>query len=615
MPTPSAPPESEVVRGDPECVYRHVVAKVGPSVDPSAAVDVACFMTTDSVDADDEVVLPAGGDLSRFEKNPVVMLCHAYGQPGSYYPLPVGRVPWSKKRPTGILAGVKFAESSEMGRQVKGLFDEDMLRSFSIGFRPLESSPMTRAEADSRPDWKAAFDRTRGKVLVHRRWQLLELSVAPVPCNEDALVTAYKAKGVKVPAWLKLSHPEPAEAPMPVPAAAQAQTKASPRVDLGTKAVAGLESPAGGVAAAEATPADARVMVALYPPPETAAGLAIAGGDPPDQLHLTLCYLGTALEVGTNAIDRVKDVCRVVASCFPPVLGKVSGVGRFSGGPAPDAEDVVYASVDAPGLAELRQRLAEHLAGCGIAYSKAHGFTPHITLAKVAPDAPSPVERIDPAPVAFTALHLVVEGAATAFPFDAAGYGGPWLAYRSAEPPVTRAAELPPVADVVAKAAAAAAEGEEPDEDDGPVRVHDFVKVNRPHRKDLVGRVKSLHRRGLVPDVDDDVMGTKAEPAARIQCYKAMGDGHVETEMHVGHACKDLEKIDALRPPSRRPAKAAAAPAPSPAAAVLPELPPLVAIPEADQVAAALSRLHTLLEPRAIGEIVGKELERRMGFV
>jgi hypothetical protein len=272
MPTPSAPPESEVVRGDPECVYRHVVAKVGPSVDPSAAVDVACFMTTDSVDADDEVVLPAGADLSRFEKNPVVMLCHAYGQPGSYYPLPVGRVPWSKKRPTGILAGVKFAESSEMGRQVKGLFDEDMLRSFSIGFRPLESSPMTRAEADSRPDWKAAFDRTRGKVLVHRRWQLLELSVAPVPCNEDALVTAYKAKGVKVPAWIRLSHPEPAEAPMPVPAAAQAQTKASHASTSAPRRSPGWSPPpAACKPAAEVTPADARVMVALYPPPETAA--------------------------------------------------------------------------------------------------------------------------------------------------------------------------------------------------------------------------------------------------------------------------------------------------------------------------------------------------------
>ena len=93
-----------LIHGDPECSYRFLEAKVAPSIDPSLSVDVACFMTTDTVDADNEVVLPSGADLARFEKNPVLMLCHAHGQPGSYYPLPVGKVVWTKKRPNGIMA-------------------------------------------------------------------------------------------------------------------------------------------------------------------------------------------------------------------------------------------------------------------------------------------------------------------------------------------------------------------------------------------------------------------------------------------------------------------------------------------------------------------------------
>ncbi len=86
---------ADIVADDPACTYKSLEARVAPSIDPSVDVDVACFMTTDTVDADNEVVLPSGADLSRFEKNPVLMLCHAHGQPGSYYPLPIGKVIWT----------------------------------------------------------------------------------------------------------------------------------------------------------------------------------------------------------------------------------------------------------------------------------------------------------------------------------------------------------------------------------------------------------------------------------------------------------------------------------------------------------------------------------------
>lgn len=194
----------ELIHGDPECERKHFGATVKTPADPDASIDVECYMSTSSVDADDEVMLPEGIDLERFTKNPVVMLCHAMGQPGCFYPLPVGKALWTKQVKRGVLAGVRFARDTEMGRQVKSLFDEGMLRSFSVGFRPLEASGMTRKEAESRPDWQAAYERTKGQVRVHRKWSLIELSVAPIPSNPDALVTTYKAKGIVVPSWLNL---------------------------------------------------------------------------------------------------------------------------------------------------------------------------------------------------------------------------------------------------------------------------------------------------------------------------------------------------------------------------------------------------------------------------
>jgi hypothetical protein len=58
-------------------------------------------MTTDTVDADDEIVLPGGRrPESRFEKNPVLLLCHGYGQPGSHHALPIGRSSGPRSGPT-----------------------------------------------------------------------------------------------------------------------------------------------------------------------------------------------------------------------------------------------------------------------------------------------------------------------------------------------------------------------------------------------------------------------------------------------------------------------------------------------------------------------------------
>lgn len=509
---------TDLLHGDPECRYKHLTARVAPSIDPDAAIDVACFMSTDTVDADDEVLLPEGVDLSRFDRNPVVMLCHSYGQPGCYYPLPVGKAEWTKKRPRGILAGVRFTDRTAMGREIKALFDDDMLRSFSVGFIPRDASPMTRDEAGSRPDWHAAYERTKGRILVHRSWHLLELSVAPVPSNPDALDTRYRSKGIAVPSWLQL--PSPRDTSMTEPAAQPgsrpivqgvAVYHPSPAVDGAWDAPAALASvrawaSANGSGATDSMAWDRYAQAFLWsdngPQPDFGA------------------YRLPVKRVEGNRLVVVREALRAAAAALDGGLG---------GAEIPESD-----------LAEVRSVLSRYESDAGIGEP-------------AGPDASSPTP---PSP---------------------------------ATPLAPEAGNLPPM-----------------------IGIHDPVRIAAPDFEGF-GLVVSLHGLGLVPDVPNDVLGTRDEPAARVQCYKAVGGGFVPTAYHVGVLCQHLETIAPLPSPVRSGEKTSM-PRLAPAA---PEcsLPPLVPLTEQQVLDGAIANLDRLLRPESIRQMVRTELDRRMGYV
>lgn len=149
---------------------------------------------------------------------------------------------------------------------------------------------------------------------------------------------------------------------------------------------------------------------------------------------------------------------------------------------------------------------------------------------------------------------------------------------------------------------------EEGDDDaDMPIRKGHCVKCVKGAYKGMFGRVKSIHRREMVPDVADDVMGTKADPAARMCCYKAIGDGHAETSHHVGCKVAHLERIDDLKPPSKQAKKAVDA--------HTPKLPPLDGLRSIEEVQA--ERLAALREAAPIAaKAMAKELfEQLIGVV
>ncbi|MFG2986247.1 2'-5' RNA ligase family protein [Streptomyces sp. NPDC048258] len=142
------------------------------------------------------------------------------------------------------------------------------------------------------------------------------------------------------------------------------------------------------------------VMVALYPPAAIAERIAHDSGTPAEHLHITLAYLGDADQLPGHPDDLTHLVQMAIADA-QPLRGSIGGIGRF-----PDHGNGIptWVPVDVPGLAELRQRIAERLAQqYGKAVRDDHGFTPHLTLGYDLP----PLPDVPSLPVDFPAVHVV----------------------------------------------------------------------------------------------------------------------------------------------------------------------------------------------------------------
>ena len=116
--------------------------------------------------------------------------------------------------------------------------------------------------------------------------------------------------------------------------------------------------------------------------------------------------------------------------------------------------------------------------------------------------------------------------------------------------PVKGRGEKPDPNDDEDEDAGVADDGDDENEDAG-IRRGDHVKCTKGDYKGMCGKVVSVHKGEMVPDVKDDVIGTQEEPAARVRCYKAIRDGHQPTDHHVGVKCAHLEKVEEFRPPKR----------------------------------------------------------------
>jgi 2'-5' RNA ligase len=134
-----------------------------------------------------------------------------------------------------------------------------------------------------------------------------------------------------------------------------------------------------------ASAAGTGAMVALIPAAPDA--LSAEGGDPADELHITMLYLGDADEFSPRQQPAVHETATLIAGMVGRTIPvKVSGIAEF--GPSDDGDIAVVLVLESPILGPLHDVIEETLHAEGVDNASTHpGFIPHLTLGYAAPDS------------------------------------------------------------------------------------------------------------------------------------------------------------------------------------------------------------------------------------
>jgi SPP1 gp7 family putative phage head morphogenesis protein len=262
-----------------------------------------------------------------------------------------------------------------------------------------ELNPVADNVVMSLPGQPARRVRSLGD-LVEFRWIYGESEDRLRQAQEDQI---YIAAGVVSPDEVRVMRygdelDGPAPGPPPAPAAPAITTPD------------GLAQAAGLSTIPVAKAGKSGVIVGLFLPLETAGALVrqvgLSQAEPPSDLHITLAYLGKVDDARLNR-DQLEATLQdfVNSRDDGPIEGVVGGVGRFNHDEG-DGTNALYASYDCPELPALRQALVDALDAAGVGLGNTHGFTPHITLAYVPADMPTPDLRLPQIPVTFDRLTL-----------------------------------------------------------------------------------------------------------------------------------------------------------------------------------------------------------------
>ena len=163
-------------------------------VEENAGGRIRAKLTTDSVDRDGEVLIPQGMNAKDYQQNPVLFYNHEYNNP-------VGKVTNIKRVENAVVGDLEFAKRPDEYKGdffpefVEVLVRQGIIKGVSVGFVPEENGARAATKAD-----RSKFG---GRIKrVFNRWKLLEVSIAPLPANQDALIQAV-GKGIVTPMQVK----------------------------------------------------------------------------------------------------------------------------------------------------------------------------------------------------------------------------------------------------------------------------------------------------------------------------------------------------------------------------------------------------------------------------
>jgi len=172
----------ELKEEDVELIRKGYVADKVEVGEEKGAMAVISYISTGTKDRADEVLDPKGVILDNYRENPIVPYAHDYRN------FPAGKNMWIRPYKKGLLAKTVFLKHP-FAQQVGKLYTEDVagtgpaMRGWSVGFIPIE--------------WKDRDPEKRDKKeprRVYTKWELLEYSAVPIPCNPEAL-TVMAEKG------------------------------------------------------------------------------------------------------------------------------------------------------------------------------------------------------------------------------------------------------------------------------------------------------------------------------------------------------------------------------------------------------------------------------------
>jgi len=148
-------------------------------------------ITTIDEDAENDVIIPEGADLRRFNKNPIIHVNHSYKVEDV-----VANVTELAMDDKGIVAKMKFADT-ERANDCWKLVKDKFVRANSIGFIARKSLHAGTKEFKDYVKSKALKVSDSCRRLI-TEWELLESSIVSLPCNPEALMQAVSAKQIEL---------------------------------------------------------------------------------------------------------------------------------------------------------------------------------------------------------------------------------------------------------------------------------------------------------------------------------------------------------------------------------------------------------------------------------